>query len=316
MEFGILGNASLLQAPYSRSPVKSTPEPRTARELIQHAARRFRTARLHFGHGTDNALDEAAYLVLGALGLPFDEDAGRQDALLPSERRRQVLELVERRIAERRPVAYLINRAWFAGLEFYVDERVLVPRSPIAELIEQRFRPWIEERQVRNIVDLGTGSGCIAIACALAFPRAAVDAVDTSAAALEVARRNVDLHDAGDRVRCVQSDLFEALDDARYDLVIANLPYVPAASMAVLPPEYRHEPRTGLEAGEDGLDVLRRLLDTAADHMNRGAILVGEVGEAQQTLMHAYPRLPFTWLEFERGGEGVFLLTEGDLGDR
>ena len=285
----------------------------TPRRLIREAARRFRRARLHYGHGTGNALDEAAYLVLGALDLPFDctdEDLNRR---LDAGACARVECLIERRIEERRPVAYLIGKAWFAGLPFIVDERVLVPRSPVAELIEERFAPWLEEKLVKRILDIGTGSGCIAIACAYAFPQADVDAVDVSPDALKVAEANVRRHGVVQRVRCIESDLFEAVTGESYDLVVANPPYVSAAEYAGLPPEYRHEPGAGLEAGPDGLDLVRRILTEAPAHLNPEGILVVEVGSAREALVEAYPQLPFTWLEFERGGEGVFLLQREQL---
>ncbi|CAL1241155.1 50S ribosomal protein L3 N(5)-glutamine methyltransferase [Candidatus Methylocalor cossyra] len=285
----------------------------TPRDYVRFAASRFAEAGLCFGHGTASPLDEAAALVLNALHLPYDLPGGYFDArLLPDERAR-VMELIERRIAERKPLAYLTREAPFAGLSFYVDERVLVPRSPIAELIEKRFAPWIEAERVGKVLDLGTGSGCIAIACAVAFPGAAVDAVDISPEALEVARLNIARHGLEDRVRPVQSDLYAGLGDRRYDLIVSNPPYVSREEWQRLAPEYHAEPRLGLEAGDDGLDCVRRILRGAAGHLGPEGVLVVEVGGAAAALERAYPDVPFLWLEFERGGEGVFVLTATEL---
>lgn len=289
------------------------PSPRTPREWIDWCAARFEEAGLHFGHGTESARDESAWLVYQVLGLSH-EDGNEAPEVPVSERlRARIVELAERRIRERIPMAYLVNEAWFCGLPFHVDERVVIPRSPIAELIEDRFAPWITEEGVRRILDLGTGSACIAVACALAFPGAAVDAVDLDEGALSIADRNVRRHGLAARVACIRSDLYAALAGRRYDLIVANPPYVPAASYAALPREYGHEPRHGLEAGGDGLAVVRRVIDGAVLHLADRGVLVGEVGEAADALAAAYADLPFTWLELERGGEGVFLLNRADL---
>jgi ribosomal protein L3 glutamine methyltransferase len=282
--------------------------------LIERAARRLARARVFLGHGTDNPRDEAALLVLHALGL---EDAGDETALYrrrvgPAGERR-VRELIGRRIAERIPAAYLTGTAWFAGLPFQVDPRVLVPRSPLAELIERRFAPWVDPRRVRRLLDLGTGSGCIAIAAALALPRARVDAVDVSPDALEVARANVRRHRLARRVRVLQSDHFGALGGRRYDIIVANPPYVGARELRTLPPEYRHEPRVALAAGRTGLDSVRVILREAHRHLQPGGVLIVEVGDTEVAVRRAYRRLPFVWLEFERGGGGVFLLTREQL---
>jgi ribosomal protein L3 glutamine methyltransferase len=247
--------------------------------------------------------------VLHALYLPYDMPGGYFEAALTVPERERVLALMDRRIAERKPLAYLTHEAPFAGLSFYVDERVLVPRSPIAELIEASFTPWLDQERVTDILDLCTGSGCIAVACALAFPEAKVDAVDISADALAVARINVDRHDLADRVEIIESDIYAALSERRYDIIVSNPPYVSTAEWCDLPAEFHAEPKLGLESGEEGLDCVRGILQGAARHLKPGGILVVEVGSAAEALMEAYPEIAFFWLEFERGGDGVFLLT-------
>jgi ribosomal protein L3 glutamine methyltransferase len=282
----------------------------TVEQLIRDIAARLDAAQLCFGHGSDNAFDEAAELVFFAAKLRHEDAATAYSQVLTSKQSAAALALVQRRIDERLPAAYLTRRMWFCGLEFYVDERVLVPRSPIAELIEAQFAPWIEPDNVRRIVDIGTGSGCIAIASALAFPDATVDAADVSTDALDVAWINIGWHQVTQRVRAVQSDVFGGLAaDSRYDLIVSNPPYVSAKEVAALPPEYTHEPQTGLLAGDDGLSIVRRILSGAERHLSPGGLLVVEVGDTEEALMKAYPRVPFTWLEFERGGGGVFVLT-------
>jgi ribosomal protein L3 glutamine methyltransferase len=281
----------------------------TLRDYVRYGTSRFAEAGLFFGHGTAGALDEAAALVLHALHLPYDLPGGYFEANLTPAERARVLDLIEQRVAERKPLAYLTGEALFAGLSFHVDERVLVPRSPIAELIEQRFEPWLDAEAVTRVLDLCTGSACIAIACALAFPDAEVDAVDISADALAVARINIDRHDVADRVRAVESDLYAGLGERRYDLIVSNPPYVNSAEWRALPPEYHAEPRIGLESGEDGLDCVRRILAGAAHHLKPDGILVVEVGSAAEALEDSFPEVPFCWLDFERGGDGVFLLT-------
>jgi ribosomal protein L3 glutamine methyltransferase len=284
----------------------------SARDWIRYGASRFNAARLHFGHGTDNAVDEARALVLHALHLDHDTPAELLTGALTPGERRDVLALLERRIVERRPAAYLTHAAWFAGLELFVDERVLVPRSPIAELIERGFAPWVDG-PVSRILDLCTGSGCIAIACACAFPDARVDATDTSAAALEVAAENRRRHGLEDRIELIESDLFAALGGRVYDLIVSNPPYVDAAEIEALPDEYRHEPRIGLASGHDGLDAVRGILAGAATHLAPDGVLVVEVGGRAEAVAAAWPALPFTWVEFERGGDGVFLLRAKNL---
>lgn len=281
----------------------------TLRDYVRYAISRFNSAEIFFGHGTSGPLDEAAALVLHALHLPYDLPGGYFQSTLTRAEREEILGLIERRIQERKPLAYLTHEAPFAGHQFYVDERVLVPRSPIAELIEAEFTPWVEPEQVTRILDLCTGSGCIAIACALAFPDADVDAVDISKEALEVADINRRRLDVEDRVRTVRSDLFAALEGERYDIIVSNPPYVSHSEWQSLPEEFHAEPRLGLESGVDGLDCVRQILTAAPRHLTEQGILVVEVGSAAEALVAAFPEVPFCWLEFERGGDGIFLLT-------
>jgi ribosomal protein L3 glutamine methyltransferase len=280
---------------------------------IERSARALTRARVYFGHGTDNARDEAAELVFFAAGIAHDRGAGAYPQLLLPRHVARINELLERRITLRKPLAYLTHRAFFAGLELYVDERVLVPRSPIAELVQERFRPWVQARRVRRILDLGTGSGAIALACAVAFPRAAVDAVDVSPAALKVARRNRRRLNLQKRVRMLQSDYFAAVRGCRYDIIVSNPPYVGRAEIAKLPREYGHEPRLGLASGADGLDAVRAIVAAAGAHLRRNGILVVEVGNTENVLLRTFPRLPFVWPEIAMGGGGVFLLKAADL---
>jgi len=287
----------------------------TIKDFVRYAVSRFNQSGLFYGHGTTTALDEAVYLVLQSLELPPELPEPYFDSrLLPSERA-HLATLIERRCRDQVPVAYLTRRAWFAGLEFYVDERVLIPRSPIAELVEEQFQPWIDPGRVDRLLDLCTGSACIAIACAYAFPEATVDAADISEEALEVARINVDRHHLADRVRPVASDLFSGLADQRYDLIVSNPPYVGAEEMASLPAEYRHEPELALAAGAEGLDLVVRMLHEAPRHLEPEGILVVEVGNTQAALEARFPQVPFTWLDFEFGGHGIFVLSRQQLVD-
>jgi ribosomal protein L3 glutamine methyltransferase len=294
------------------APMNSS-RPATVRELIQAGAEAFEKAGLWFGHGSDNAFDEAAELVFFATGLRHEDAHKVYERTLDSEEQSRIRALFERRIRERIPAAYLTHRMWFAGHEFYVDERVLVPRSPIAELIQARFEPWIESTRIERVLDIGTGSGCIAIAAALALPDARVDAADISQDALTVTALNIERHQLRSRVRAIHSDLFDALSGERYDVIVSNPPYVGDEELASLPREYSLEPRLGLHGGRDGLEIVRRILRDAPAHLTEHGILIVEVGNSEDALVQAYPYAPFTWLEFEHGGGGVFVLTAEQL---
>jgi ribosomal protein L3 glutamine methyltransferase len=280
---------------------------------IERCARALGRAHVHFGHGTDNARDEAAELVFYAARLPHEKGSAVYGNALTRRRRALIDALLEKRIKQRVPLAYLTHRAFFAGLELYVDERVLVPRSPIAELIAARFAPWIASRGVRRILDVGTGSGAIALACAQAFPRARVDAVDISAGALAVTRRNVRRLGLGNRVKVLRSNHFAAVPPSRYHIIVSNPPYVGRSEMRGLPREYRHEPRIALAAGNDGLDSVRAIFAAAPRYLADEGILVVEVGNTERALVRAFPRLPFIWPDIAMGGGGVFILRAVDL---
>jgi ribosomal protein L3 glutamine methyltransferase len=288
----------------------------TPADAIRWGAARFADAGLHYGHGTADAVDDAAALVLFAAGLPPDADEGALASPLDAAQRRAVHDLLARRIAERKPSAYLTGEAWFCGLRFAVDERVLVPRSPIAELIERGFEPWLEggldAGRTRRVLDLCTGSGCIAIACAYAFPEATVDATDLSAEALAVAAANVAAHRMAARVALHQGDLWAGCAGP-YDLVVANPPYVDDAEMAALPAEHRHEPTLALASGADGLEHAVRILREAAARLADDGLLCCEVGGSWSALEARFPTVPFTWVEFERGGDGVLVMSRDEL---
>lgn len=299
--------------PRSAHPAARASRP-TVGEALQAGARRLGRARLFYGHGTDNALDDAAVLLWHAMG--FDYALAPERAYPRRMSAAQLAafdDLLARRIAGREPAVYLAGRTLFAGLPIRIDRRALVPRSPIAELIECRFEPWIDAGRVRRVLDLGTGSGCIALACAHYLPRARVDASDVSAEALSLARENTRALGLGRRVRVIESDHFAALAGSRYDIIVTNPPYVGAREMRGLPAEYRHEPQMALAAGRDGLDSVRRILVDAAAHLEARGILVVEVGNTEAAVRRRWPRIPFTWLVFERGGGGVFLLTREQL---
>lgn len=285
----------------------------TIAECIQEAARKLEAAQLCFGHGTDNALDEAAWLVLHACDAPVDGSFAAWGRAVSGAEQAQISHLLTARCETRQPLAYLLGCAWFAGLEFEVNEHVLVPRSPLAELIVDQFRPWVDPARVGRVLDMCTGSGCIAIASAISLPAARVDAADISAEALEVAQRNVERHGLGNRVRLIRSDLFKSVPAARYDLMVANPPYVPENSVAGLPAEYRAEPGLGLASGDDGLDAVLSILLDAPEYLRDDGMLVCEVGESDERLATALPQTPFLWLEFEHGGSGVFILTREQL---
>jgi ribosomal protein L3 glutamine methyltransferase len=294
--------------------LSTPPELETLADFVRWAASRFEAAGLSYGHGTDNALDEAAALVLHTLHLPPDLHQAWFSCRLTAAEREAVMERVERRIEQRLPLPYITGEAWFAGLAFEVNRHVLVPRSPMAELIGAGFQPWVQPEAVSRIADVGTGSGCIAVACALAMPQAEVDAIDISDEALAVARRNIERHGVEDRVTARRSDLLTALPaEPRYQLIVSNPPYVDAEAMASLPPEYRHEPELGLTGGDDGLVLVRRLLREAADRLTADGVLVCEVGYSQPAFEAAFPRLPVTWVEFEHGGTGVFVVDAAAL---
>lgn len=287
----------------------------TLRDLLRYAVSRFNEAGLFFGHGSDNAWDEAVYLILHALHLPLDRLEPFLDARITTVERARVLQLIRRRVLERVPAAYLTNEAWLGEHRFYVDERVIVPRSFIAELLDEQLAPWIEDPwAVDSVLDLCTGSGCLAIIAALAFPEAIVDAVDISTDALAVAERNVSDYGLHGRVQLIHSDLFTELEeDRRYDLIISNPPYVDAAAMRALPEEYRREPVLALAAGEDGLDIVRILLREAKARLNPGGLLVVEIGHNRDVVESTFPTLPFTWLDTHAGEGYVFLLRREDL---
>ncbi len=282
-------------------------------QLIRRVADRFAGENLYFGHGTDNPTDEAAWLVFARLCLNHADAPAVYAREVSQCDVDTILELAERRIEERIPLAYLVNEAWFAGMRFFVDERVLVPRSPLAELLQRRFSPWLAPGQVRRAADLGTGSGCIAIAMAYAFPGALIDAVDISEDALDVARINIREHGLDARVSALRSDFFSALEGRRYDLIVSNPPYVDEPDMRNLPEEFRREPELGLKAGTDGLESVAKILQDASRFLTDDGILVCEVGNSQPALEKAYPQLPFVWLEFADGGTGVFVLSSSDL---
>lgn len=284
------------------------------RDFLRWSVSRFNEAGLYYGHGTDNAWDEAVALILHTLFLPHHINPAILDAHLTLHEREQLYKVIRRRIDERIPTAYLTKESWFADLPFYIDERVLIPRSPIAELITHRFEPWVEH-EVETILDLCTGSGCIAVACANVFPECIIDASDISADALAVAKINILRHEVEDQIQLFQSDLFKKLPPKKYDIIVSNPPYVNELEMAELPAEFHHEPTLGLQAGTEGLDIVINILREAQNYLKPQGILIVEVGNSEHALVEKFPDIPFTWLEFKMGGGGVFLLTEKQLID-
>jgi ribosomal protein L3 glutamine methyltransferase len=293
---------------------QATNELLTVRDWLRFAVSRFYQAELFFGHGSSDAYDEAAYLILHTLHLPLDRLEPFLDARLTNSERAEVLTIIQRRVQERVPAAYLTNEAFLGEFSFYVDERVIVPRSFIAELLRTQLSPWIAEPEaIGNILDMCTGSGCLAILAADAFPCSQVDAADLSADALAVAQHNVTDYELQDRVQLIQSDLFAQLGGKKYDLIISNPPYVDAPSVAALPQEYLHEPALALGSGDDGLDATRSILKHAEKHLTDNGILVVEIGHNRDALEAAYPNLPFTWLDVTAGDQFVFMLHRNDL---
>ncbi len=289
----------------------------TVRDHLRFAISRFHHAELFFGHGSSEAYDEAVYLILHALHLPLDRLDPFLDAHLTSTEQSQVLDILQRRVEQRIPAAYLTHEAFLGEYRFYVDERVIVPRSFIAELLREQLSPWIEyPGSIESVLDMCTGSGCLAILAAEAFPNASVDAADISLDALAVAKINVADYALQDRIELIESDLFENLKSRKYDLIISNPPYVDAESVATLPMEYLHEPTLALGSGADGLDATREILKYAAEHLNDNGILIVEIGHNRDVLEHAYPKLPFTWLDVSGGDEFVFMLHKNDLSSR
>ncbi len=280
----------------------------TIRDFIRFSVSCLRSTDVHVGHGSEDHFAEATALVMQSLSLQWSADAEILDAKLLRSEKQAIVELLDKRINERTPLGYLLNLAYFCGHPFYVDERVLIPRSPIAELIESRFDTWLDDEPQR-ILDLCTGSGCIAIALAHVFPDAIVDGADISLDALAVAAVNVEHHNMADNVNLLESDLFSKLPNQRYDLIVSNPPYVDAEDMADLPEEYQREPELALAAGVDGLDIVRKILAEAADYLTKDGLLVVEVGNSEWALAQNFPQVPFAWVEFKRGGSGVFVLT-------
>lgn len=280
---------------------------------LRWAEHTFEEQGLYYGHGTDNATDEALYLIHFVLRDEFDYFCDHADQTLSPAQNQAIQRLFDLRINSRKPAAYLVKEAWFAGYAFYVDERVLVPRSPLAELIELEFVPWIDIDKVETILDIGTGSGCIGIACALYYSHVKVDEIDLERDALDVAKINVERYHLEDRVSLYQGDIYQGLPDKKYDIILSNPPYVTTQEMTELPQEYRHEPASGLVAGADGLDCVRKILHGAADRLTPNGILVVEVGNTQTAVEQAWPDVPFVWLEFEYGGDGVFMLEAGQV---
>lgn len=285
----------------------------TVTDFVRWGGTLFKQADLYFGHGTDNAFDEAKVLVFFALKMPLEVPENYWQARLTNHEKHLVTELFQRRIETRKPAAYLTGEAWFAGLRFIVNENTLVPRSPIAELIMNRYAPWVDADEVNDVLDLCTGSGCIGIASLQAFPHAHVDLVDISPEALAVAQQNIELYQLEDSAQAIESNLYDALDGKQYDLIVSNPPYVDEIEMNALPEEFKQEPELGLAAGSDGLDLVRRILAEAPKYLKEDGVLIVEVGVSQYFVEQEYPELPLYWFEFEHGGEGVFAIHKSEL---
>ncbi len=282
-------------------------------DMLRFAVSQANQEGLYYGHGSDNAYDDMLSLILHTLHLPHDLPEFLLAGKLTQDEKKQLIRVLEKRILSKIPVPYLTHEAYFCGLPFYVDERVLIPRSPIAELIEKQFSPWVSPDNVHRVLDLCTGSGCIAIACCYAFPEAQVDAVDLSQDALAVAHMNVEEHSLSDQCRLIRSDCFERVEEEPYDLIVSNPPYVGSLEMQTLPDEYKHEPKMALETEENGLAIVERILTNAKHFLSSQGVLVVEVGNSEEALVEKFPNVPFVWLDFEKGGQGVFLLTYNDL---
>ncbi|MGH8844466.1 MAG: 50S ribosomal protein L3 N(5)-glutamine methyltransferase [Advenella sp.] len=292
-------------------------ELKTVRDVIRYAVSRFNDAQLAFGHGSDNAWDEAVYLVLSTLHLPLDTLDPFLDARLLEDEKKKCVSLIELRVKKRVPLAYLTGEAWLQGQRFLTDKRVIVPRSPISELLAEHLEPWVDDPEsVQNVLDLCTGSGCLSILAALAFPNAQVDAVDLSDHAIRLAQRNVDLYQLGERVNVLQGDLYTPLKKHRYDVIVCNPPYVNSTTMAQLPSEYQHEPALALAGGDDGMDIIRNILDQAAAHLNDDGFIILEIGNEYENFMNAFPALNPVFLETAEGDDSVLLLTREQLQPR
>ncbi|KTD80528.1 50S ribosomal protein L3 N(5)-glutamine methyltransferase [Legionella waltersii] len=295
--------------------IKDTEELVSILDFLRYSLSAAEQANLYYGHGTDNAWDDMRSLILRSLSLPYDLDPLLLNARLTVNERKHLCMQLDKRINQRVPVPYLIKEAYFCDLPFYVDERVLIPRSPIAELISQQFSPWVDSEQVKNILDLCTGSGCIAIACCYAFPEAQVDAVDISKEALAVAAINREKLDVEEQLELIESDCFSALQPKKYDVIVSNPPYVSKDEMQTLPDEYRHEPVLALETANNGLAIVENILKNAHAYLNDQGVLIVEVGNSEEALCEAFPNVPFLWLEFSNGGQGVFIVTKEQLNE-
>lgn len=286
----------------------------TITEIIAYLCQQFDQANLYYGHGTTAAIDDAATLLLYVLDLSPDYDLNQiADNLLTDTQKKKLEDLMAQRVVQKIPVAYIIGKTWFSGIPIDVTPDVLIPRSPIAELIEQHFEPWIDEQQIHRVLEIGTGSGCIAIACALYMPQINVIATDIDDKALTIAADNIAMHRLHDRVELKKSNLFDDLEPMKFDIIVSNPPYVPLDEWQQLPDEYSHEPKQALVAENNGLALVSKMLSEAADWLTDHGILIIEVGNTMDALIEAYPEIPFLWLDFERGGEGVFLLSKDQL---